>query len=205
MRRDDLIARLHARVDKDALDEIRSKYADDYRKYAEPNEWIATNVSHAERAGLLDGQRRRVLDLGAGPGWFVLVARELGHEVVGVDVEHGGVLGDIARVLGVSDLIRDHLVSFDRPLPDEREWDGVTAHMITFNGHHNPDDLPVWGVREWSTFLDAISAQLVGDRILTLEMNREDDGSMFPPGVEELFVKRSAVVDRQHVTFRGLR
>lgn len=206
MQRSDLVARVRARVDANALADVRACYPGvDYAKYTNADEWIATNVAHADRAGLFDGGPRRVLDLGAGPGWFVLVAQELGHDVAGVDIAHDGVLGDIARVLGVSRSILDHRIACDRPLPDDRTWHAITAHMITFNGHHNPEGLPVWGVREWSAFLDAIGAQLVGERTLTLEMNREDDGTMFPPGVEALFVERGAVVARQYATFRGLR
>lgn len=205
MQPDEYAARLRARVDAAALARIRERYTDDFVKYTNADEWVATNVRHAVRAGLFGAPARDVLDLGAGPGWFVLVARELGHRVTGVDVEHGGVLGDIARTLGVTDNIADYRVTFDRPLPDDRTWDVITAHMITFNGHHNIGGIALWGVREWSTFLDAISARLRGDRTMTLEMNREDDGSMFPPGVEELFRSRGAVIDGRHATFRGLR
>lgn len=194
-------------LDRSALAAIAERHRDsDYAKYLHAATWIPKNAERVVRAGLHRQTSRDVIDLGAGCGWFAWMCGLLGHRAVGIDLDIGGMFGEVSSMLGVE--IREHRVTADAPLPDDgRAYHAVTAHMITFNDHRRADR-PPWGVAEWDRFLDAVRARQRGGehgRTLALEMNREPDGIMYQRGVAELFGARGGVIAERHVVFAPMR
>lgn len=173
----------------DAFETIRATFADHrYAKYLDLDRWLEINLRRVEAIGLHEGPPRRVLDIGCGAGYFLHVCRLFGHEVTGLDV-HDPMFASLAEWLRVPVFVG--AIEPMQPLPVVGRWDVVTAHMITFNGHMSDR---LWGADEWAYFLDSLPAKRV-----YLELNREHDGLLFPPGVEELFITRGAVVDAHRV------
>ncbi len=193
-----LAERVLERIDRAGLAELARKYArHSFAKYFDAERWVRVNVARARLLELHDVSRpRRVLDLGAGFGYFLLVCRELGHDVQGVDIADP-LYAEVTALLGVP--VAEHRIEARHPLPSglSPAPDVVTAHMVCFNGHGTRS---LWGARDWSTFLNSFKGAT-----LHLELNREPDGTMYPRGVAELFTERGAVITQHHVVFPRVR
>lgn len=184
-----MVEHLKQGLDLAAFDAIRSKHATHpFAKYLDLDYWLGVNLRRAEAVGLHVGPSRRVLDIGCGAGYFLHVCRLLGHEVTGLDI-HDPMYASLTEWLRVP--VVAGAIETLKPLPVVGSWDVVTAHMIYFNGHMTER---LWGPREWEYFLDSLPARRV-----YLELNREDSGLLYPPGVRELFKARGATIDAHRV------
>jgi len=136
-------------------------------KYANFDYWLRESVVRALRLKLDRPPSLRVLDLGSGTGYFLLVCRTLGHDARGIDLEEVAVFNDMVALLGVSR--QTHLVSPESPLPPgEERYDLITAFMVTFNGVE-PDR--EWKREEWAVFLDNCLRRLTPGGRLFLSFN----------------------------------
>lgn len=193
------------RIDREELDDLAYRYhSHPFEKYFDVDYWIRMNVRRALDLGLHRSGPKRILDLGAGFGYFVAVCNELGHNAIGIDLADP-LYSSVAALLGAR-LVVHEIKPFD-PLPDLGPFDVMTANMITFNGHVSwtqrtdpPAVSPnLWGAREWAYLLDDVDASLV-----YLEMNGEMDGTYYPPGLREFFLGRGAHIDAHRVTIGRL-
>lgn len=186
-----------ASIDTEKFSEIRRRFTNDDGgpgpvKYLDLARWIDVNLRRARVAGLdAAGPPRRVLDLGCGCGYFVHIARLLGHSALGVDrKDHpSSVLVQMRELLGVPCVV--HNITPDSPPPVDAQWDVVTAHMVCFNGHCTDY---VWGPTEWAKLFDAIRSP-----VWSIELNAEPDGDAFPHGLRRWFEMRGAQVSGHRV------
>jgi len=87
------------------------------------------------------------------------------------------------------------------PLPDLGDkFDVVTAFMICFNNHKQPD---LWGVPEWEFFLDDLSRHLTPRGRVWLELNREYDETFYTPQLREFFESLGAKIDNHRVVLNS--
>ena len=88
------------------------------------------------------------------------------------------------------------------PLPDfGKKFDLITAFLICFNNHKQPD---LWGVPEWEFFLDDLAARHLTPRgRLWLEMNLEYDGTFYTSELRNYFESRGARIDAHKVMFNS--
>jgi SAM-dependent methyltransferase len=194
-------------IDSVAFEQIRQRYAvnrptDDWRKYLNLDRWIAINIRRIRNIELDLARRKRILDLGCGAGYFLHIAQLLGHTGLGLDLDRVPMFAEITRLLGVHRVIR-RIRAF-HPLPDlGGKFDLITAFMICFNNHRHPN---LWGVAEWSFFLDDIAKHLAPRGRVWLELNRESDGTLYTPELKEFFQRRGARIDEHKIMFNsGLR
>src|SRR5438876_1990980 len=117
---------------------------------------------------------------------------------LGLDLDQLPMFRDITRLLGVRRVIRT-IKAFD-PLPDLGKFDLITAFLICFNRHKQPD---VWGVPEWEFFLDDLAKHLAPRGRVWLELNQEYGGTFYTPELKEFFQKRGAKIDRHKVIFNS--
>lgn len=193
--RDALVSKVIRRIDHRQLAKIQQRYVGHgYGKYFDVEHWVRVNVMRASRMRLHMGPPRRVLDLGAGFGYFLAVCRELEHDVLGID-DAEPIYQEASAAIGVPVLVAP--IEAGKPLPVPPPYDVVTAHMICFNNHNTPG---LWGVREWRHLLD----QLIGATV-DLELNIELDGTIFPSGVAELFRSYGATITGARVWFPRVR
>jgi SAM-dependent methyltransferase len=145
----------------------------DALKYTDLDAWLRVTLRRAARVGLIGGPPQRVADLGCGAGIFVYVARQWGHDAVGVDLPLDDmpmpsrvVYQRLADVLEIP-IIRARVAA--GPLAElPRDLSLVTAFMVTFNRHREPNE---WSRREWAAFVDGVTPHLrVGGRV-HLELN----------------------------------
>lgn len=194
-----LAQRALAKLDRTALARLVERYDDGARngpsasKYLDAERWIRVC---ARRAVALDldycgphaDPPLSVLDIGTGAGYFPFICRELGHDATATDhPQRDPIYRALTSMLGLE--VHGEVIEHGAPFAVVPTYDLITAFMVTFNRHREPEP---WGVDEWSWFLEvAIGTLLPGGR-LVLELNREPDGRCYTPELEALFRERGA-------------
>jgi SAM-dependent methyltransferase len=190
-------------IDLNGFEQIRKRYlvkgpSADWPKFLDLERWIDINIRRIRETELDVARQKRVLDLGCGAGYFIYIAQLLGHVGVGLDLDQLPMFRDITRLLGVRRVIRK-IKAFD-PLPDLGKFDLITAFLICFNNHKQPE---LWGVPEWEFFLDDLTKHLTPRGRVWLELNQEYDGTFYTPELKQFFQKRGAKIDRHKVIFNS--
>ena len=75
-----------AQIDSDRAREIQQRYANStagYAKYADILPWLKLNRERVQDLNLHRSEPKRVLDLGCGGGFFLFIAKNFGHSVMG--------------------------------------------------------------------------------------------------------------------------
>jgi len=178
-----VVSQVEASADSAAIAHLAEKVAPVYRqdptsaaKYAKPRHWLLLNTLRVADLGLHTTSGLRILDIGCGPGYFLALARALGHECYGVDAPDSylsGVERDVYATLTGAfhcrDFVSPLLIERFQPLPfHEQPFDLITAFWICFNRHRQPDE---WGAGEWKFFVDdALTCLRPGGR-LVLHLN----------------------------------
>jgi SAM-dependent methyltransferase len=184
--------RVEESADAEAIAALWNRVAPVYRrdsvsaaKYAQPRQWLDLNAGRIAELGLDKASGLRVLDIGCGPGYFIALARALGHDAYGVDAPDS-ILNDVERDVYSSLTTALHCRAVVSPLLIERfqampfreePFDLITAFWICFNRHRQPDE---WGAAEWRYFVeDAITCLRPGGRlVLELNENAERYGAL---------------------------
>ncbi|HEY0794059.1 MAG TPA: class I SAM-dependent methyltransferase [Chthoniobacterales bacterium] len=194
-----------AQVDQRRLAEIRDKYGvtgegTHWPKYVDATRWLRLNIKRAQQLRLnARPQPLRILDLGSGGGYFLIVSRYLGHSGVGLDLDDPPMYGEMFQAFGLQRTV--WRIQAYEPLPDLGErFDLVTAFSICFNEHKQPD---VWGPQQWAFLLKDLKARVLkpsGE--IYLGMNPEPGGVFYTPGLKEYFLDHGATIDRAKVWFK---
>lgn len=145
-------------------------------KYANHRLWFWRNAHRAARLGLHTEPPLRILDIGTGPGYFLAIAKALGHECVGVELPEGllspleqEVYARLLDSLRCRTAVVRYLIEPFKPLPEKFSgFDVITAFMVCFNGHRTKAE---WGLNEWKFFIENAQACLRPGGILFLLLN----------------------------------
>ena len=197
-------SRIIETIDGPNFQQIRQRYAvenpgEDWPKYLNLDRWIDINIHRIREIELDLTRPKRILDLGCGAGYFLHIAQLLGHKGLGLDVDYLPMFAEITRLLGVRRII-SRIEPFT-PLPDlEGKFDLITAFMICFNNHKQPN---LWDVPEWEFFLGDLAKYLAPRGRVWLELNREYDGTFYTPQLREFFAMRGAKIDEHKVIFNS--
>ncbi len=122
-------------------------------KYLDTPTWAGGKFDHALRLGLHKSPPIRILDLGAGPGHFQLVAEYFGHETIGLDIPlraqapgpNRHLYDDLCDFFGAPKI--DHRIRARVALPVlSGRFDLITSFMTCFStdGKRAP-----WTVEDW--------------------------------------------------------
>jgi SAM-dependent methyltransferase len=198
------VDRFLRRIDPSALAALAAHHeglllpGQNWTKYFDARRWLKLNIRRAQDIGL-DREKRplRVLDLGSGAGYFLLVCRELGHSGVGLDVPEPAFYGDIFAQLGLERVV--WRIEAREPLPESLlaggKFDLVTAFSIAFNGHKSAH---VWGPAEWDSLLNDLRDRfLVPGGRTYFDLNPELDGTFMTDELRDFFRRRGARIDRR--------
>ncbi len=91
-----------------------------------------------------------MLDLGCGGGFFLFIARNLGHSVLGLDIEHVALFTELLDLFRVPRMV--WRINAFEPLPDlGQKFDWITAFSTNFYLYHPTKER--WGTAEWDFFL----------------------------------------------------
>ena len=142
-----------------------------------------------------DGGKKRILDLGCGPGYFLAACRSLGHEVLGVDLDDQPLYNDLIDFLAIPRII--HRVTPSAPLPPlDGPFDIVTAFGVVFNFEPGPTG-GSWPAADWdqvlATFVDAV---VPGGKVV-IHFNADSrTGQVYPSGLRRLLARRPGIEAR---------
>ena len=188
-------------IDFDRLNEIRERHGvpgdkTNYPKYLDLDRFLRMNIRRAQDLQLTGSRPRRILDLGSGAGWFLFVARYLGHSGIGVDLENPAMFGEMFELFGLKRVV-SRIEAFT-PLPKlDQRFDLITAFSVCFNGHKSAE---LWDVPQWEFFLNDIQTNLLADGgSIYLDLNPEADGSFVTPSLREFFLRRGAKIEHSKV------
>ena len=193
---------LLAKIDRERLRDIQARYANSpnhYAKYADAERWLKRNIPRIRQLQLDRSGPKVILDLGCGAGFFLFIAKQLGHSGIGLDVGHHQVCNELLDLFGIERKVW-RIQGFE-PLPDlGRKFDLITAFSTAF--HRSPDKSVAWGIEEWNFFLDDLfDRQLKPGGQMFFDINSGKDGRFFPPAVRELFAHRGAQIDGEFVSW----
>ena len=173
-------------------------------KYLEVEEWMRTSVKRIRDLRIRKAPPRlRILDLGCGTGYFLHVAKCLGHDVLGLDLDVEPVFTGMLALLKIPRTV--HAIHAYQPLPDLGvPFDLITAHMTCFNRHA---DSSHWGVEEWEYFVKDAESRLSPTGRLQFDLNVLPDGRHMADDVREFFRSRGARIERRRIYLppRGVR
>jgi len=170
-------------TDHDKFAQLQNTYLDledehfiaGFSKYIDPIGWCESKLETALRFGLDKSEPKRILDIGTGPGHFQIVARHLGHDVVGTELpslmKATNKIGRYYQDLeAVYDLKRIP-VKIDRDgwiHKFDEKFDLVTAFLAAFSVGSAKEP---WPLQTWITFFDHIRTDVLkpgGATLMTL-------------------------------------
>lgn len=200
------LAPMLANIDQQRVREIQEQYANStagYAKYAEIEPWLRLNRERVQDLNLHRSSPKRVLDLGCGGGFFLFILKNLGHSVLGVDVERVKLFTELVELFGVPRVV--YRIAAFEPLPNLGEkFDWITAFSVNFNLYHPSKQK--WGTKEWDDFLRDLQRHLAPGGKVFFGLNPNYKGGYYSPELRDLFVSRGATVERERILFEnGLR
>jgi hypothetical protein len=191
------------RIDTRQLQAIRAKYDPSqlYYKYLNAEKHIRVNLGRAYALGLHQMTGLNILDIGTGSGFFPFVCAYFGHRAISIDKGDNPIFDDMIGLLQVDRTVSS-VQAFQR-LPDlGRQFDLVTA----FRGVFHRINKPVWGVPEWTFFLnDVASDLLLDDGRLFMDLNRGSDKRPYQENVRKLFLSYGARLSGTKVYFPSMK
>jgi len=202
------IAPLLAKIDHDRLASLRAQYASSsadapsmwrhYSKYLDIEKHIRQNVQRAQDLNLHRLPPQEILDIGCGGGFFLYVAKALGHHGLGLDVDDFPFFNDLVDLLGVERTV--YKVAGLEALPEfGRQFDLITAFATAFHGSR--EDEWRWTEKEWDFFLADLKTRLRPGGRIFLDLNAAYHGEYYTPGILDVFLRHGGMVERGNVSF----
>jgi SAM-dependent methyltransferase len=197
------IDHLLAQIDARQLNEIARTYAggekSKWTKYLDARKWLVRSTEQTRKLDLVLSPPKDVLDLGCGCGYFLFVQKQLGARVLGVDLEGDPIFERMIRLLRIERI--PYAVTKHVSLPDfeGRKFDLITAWMICFNNHDQPET--IWGPSDWDFLLDDLAGRLTANGRIVFSLNPQRDGKFYSKKIGKLFETRSDLMDGRLVIF----
>ncbi|HEY5778586.1 MAG TPA: methyltransferase domain-containing protein [Terrimicrobiaceae bacterium] len=188
-------------IDRDAFNAIKERYYNPNdgvspKKYLNLENWMRTNVKRVRDLRLKKAPPRlRILDIGCGSGYFLHIAKCLGHDVLGLDLDREPIFRETISLLGLQRMI--HRIEPFQVLPDTGPpFDLITAHMTRFNWY---EEGTPWGTQEWEFFLNDLASRLTTTGRLQFDLNALPDGRHMEPELRRYFFSKGARIDRRRI------
>ena len=197
-------------IDASGFEEIKQKFRaldpKDHltgRKYLNSSIYIRGSISTALMLGLSAPPKYKILDLGCGPAYFLVVCRYLGHEVQGLDLPGNPLYNDLVAFFQIPRI--DFRICPFQPLPPMGEpFDLITAVAICFHKWWDREDgcWKQWAIPEWKYFLKDVQSRLSSHGRIFLGLNF---GMSEYPELKTLFCNfpgfNTRIIDHRRVLF----
>jgi SAM-dependent methyltransferase len=109
----------------------------------------------------------RILDIGAGTGFFLEVCRQRGHQVTALDLDTDPLYNECIEFFKLERVI--HRIQPGQPLPQwPGKFDVVTAFLTCFDELEN--GMP-WRPEDWSYFLEDLKSKIVPNGRVIIKFN----------------------------------
>ena len=192
-----------AQIDGDRARAIQQRYANStagYAKYANIEPWLRLNRERVQDLNLHRSEPKRVLDLGCGGGFFLFILKNLGHSVVGLDIDRVPLFGELLELFGVCRVV--HKIDAFKPLPDlGQQFDWITGFSTNFYLYHPAKKR--WETAEWDFFLRDLQRHLAPGGKIFFGLNPLYDGGYYTPEIRDLFLSRGADIERERILFEN--
>lgn len=195
-------AEMVTELESKGFERIRSKYAnpDDKKgwpKYVEAGHRLELAIRQARFLRLDRRKPVHVLDIGSGAGYFLFVCKQLGHRVMGIDLDWPPMYEEMFELMEMPRRI--WRIEPFQPLPDlGGRFDYLTGFAVCFNSHGSDH---VWGIKEWEFFLDDVETNILSrSGEIYLELNPESWG-YYTPELGKFFQRRGARMEGKRVWF----
>src|ERR1700730_11656638 len=149
-------------LESKGFERIRSRYVNPndpigWPKYVDASQWLELAIKQTRFLQLDRRKPVRVLDIGSGAGYFLFVCKQLGHSVMGLDLDWPPMYAEMFEMLKMPR--RVWRIEPFQQLPDlEGRFDFITGFAVCFNSHGSDE---VWGMKEWDFFLDDLFENIV--------------------------------------------
>lgn len=144
-------------------------------KFLDVETWLREAVFRYLLLKVDDTRSQRILDIGAGTGYFLLVCRLQGHHVLGLDLPDEPLYDDCFDFFALPRIL--HRIEPMRALPQTGErLDWITAFMTCFNV--DAEGRP-WGEPAWRFLLSDLRERLNPAGRVVLKFNLEPGNRRF--------------------------
>jgi SAM-dependent methyltransferase len=188
---------------KKGFERIRARYAnpDDKKgwpKYVDAGHRLDLAIKQARSVQLDRRKPLRVLDIGSGAGYFLFVCKQLGHSVLGLDLDWPPMYAEMFDMMEMPRCV--WRIEPFQPLPDlGGRFDFLTGFAVCFNSHGSDH---VWAMKEWEFFLNDVEKNVLSESgEVYFELNPEPWG-YYTPELSEFFRRRGARVDGKKVSLK---
>jgi cyclopropane fatty-acyl-phospholipid synthase-like methyltransferase len=162
-----------AQLPQDRIRAIQEQHSGAIAKGEHHRKWLNVEF-HMQRAardaialGLHESEPLHILDIGCGAGYFLAVARHLGHSITGLDKSDNEVFNDFVALMAIPRVI--HSITPFAPLPDfPQPFNLITGFEVRFNWKNKRER---WTCDEWRYFLNDGRARLAPGGRMRLELN----------------------------------
>jgi len=185
-----------AGIDQNRLAEIQKRYAGE--KYGDIDHWLRVNRERVQDLKLHRSRPQRVLDLGCGGGFFLFILKQLGHSVLGLDVDASPLFQELLDVFGVPRTV--FKIQPFESLPNfHQQFNWITAFSIGFDRYRSTTSR--WGPAEWDFLLRELQLRLAPGGKIYLTLNPLPNGDYLAPELREFFSSRGADIERERIFF----
>jgi SAM-dependent methyltransferase len=144
-------------------------------KFLDVETWLREAVFRYLLLNVDDSRSQRILDIGAGTGYFLLVCRHQGHQPLGLDLPDEPLYDECFDFFALPRML--HRIEAMQALPESGEpLDLITAFMTCFN--YEADGRP-WGEQAWRFLLSDLRERLNPAGRVVLKFNLEPQGNRF--------------------------
>jgi SAM-dependent methyltransferase len=165
-------------------------------KYSDFAYWARRNVLIAEWLDLDNSHPLDILDIGAGPGNFGMVAQSMGHRVVGTDVADDW-YDELCKVTGATRVVAP-VVRGERYKPVNARFDLITIMLPVFHRKRIAGKREYWSVEDWRLFLLNLVQDLLqpnGRIFILMPLDKDEAGNLSYSPLIEWARQRGAQVE----------
>lgn len=197
------IDHLLSQIDMQEIGRIAQTYASGeqsiWTKYLDARKWLKRSVRQLRKLGLVLTPPGDVLDLGCGAGYFLFVLKQIGSRVLGVDLDHDPIFNEMIALLAIERI--GFAITRRVRLPEfgSRKFDLITAWAVCFNNYDHKET--VWDREDWDFLLNDLSERLTPDGRIIFSLNPQPDGRFYSKEIEDLFARRSDLIDGRIIVF----
>lgn len=145
----------------------------DASKYLNIDIWVLENLGRVFELKLHRKNNLSVLDIGAGYGYFPLICKYFGHAAECTDLDTTEIYNEVIDKLE----LKRHIKRIEKytDFNIEGKFDVITAFMICFNNHKQPD---LWHIDEWDYFINDLHTNNLnpgGEIFLSFNIEKETE------------------------------
>ena len=171
-------------------------------KYLNYKFWLKESLLRAYELNLQNTKNKKnILDIGTGAGYFPFICNELNHSGFCLDVPDNDLYDQLTDSLGLIKFKR-YIKCFEPiKLKTDIRFDLITAYMICFNNHKQED---LWRSDEWRFFIsDLQSNYLKRNGLIVLNFNEEEPDVYFSDELISFFNSENYQVDGNTVLIKS--